>query len=117
MSPKQEPSYRGYAVVILRTMCSKLYTQSLFAGLTLISLVRQSITRKLLQRFGNFGRDISLIGQVLVNASDLPDARSRRGVNGGEELRARPVNPFGGGRPWLRRTRALCKFNCGKSRF
>src|SRR5260370_1843378 len=36
------------------------------------------------------------------------------GVNGGEELLARPVKPFGGDRPWLRRTRALCKFNCGK---
>ena len=51
------------------------------------------------------------------HASDLPDARSRRGVNGGEELLARQVNPFGGGRPWLRRTRALCKFNCGKGGF
>src|SRR5215469_11698974 len=27
---------------------------------------------------------------------------------------ARPVNPFGRGRPWLRWTRALCKFNWGK---
>jgi len=25
----------------------------------------------------------------------------------GEELLARPVKPFGGGRPWVRRTRAL----------
>jgi hypothetical protein len=32
----------------------------------------------------------------------------------GEEFLARPGKPFGGGRPWLRRTRALCKFNCGK---
>jgi hypothetical protein len=53
----------------------------------------------------------------LINASALPDARSGRGVNEGEELLARPVKPFGGGRPWLRRTRALCKFNCGKGRF
>jgi hypothetical protein len=47
----------------------------------------------------------------LINVRALPDARSRRGVNGGEELRARPVKPFGRGRPWVRRTRALCKFN------
>jgi len=32
---------------------------------------------------------------------------------GGEELLARPVKPFGRGRPWLRWTRALCKFNYG----
>src|SRR5260221_13742913 len=38
------------------------------------------------------------------------------GVNEGEELLARPVKPFGGGRPWLRRTGALCKFNCGEGR-
>src|SRR5271168_2940441 len=53
---------------------------------------------------------------LLLNASALPDARFRRGVNGGEELCARPVKPFGRGRPWLRRTRALCKFNGGKER-
>jgi hypothetical protein len=29
-------------------------------------------------------------------------------------FRARPINPLERGRPWLRRTRALCKFNCGK---
>jgi hypothetical protein len=34
----------------------------------------------------------------------------------GEGLLARPVKPFGGGRPWLRRTRALCKFNDGEKR-
>jgi len=28
----------------------------------------------------------------------------------------RSVKPFGGGRPWLRGTRALCKFNCEKER-
>ena len=55
--------------------------------------------------------------KVTSNASALPDARSRWGVNGGEELLARPVKSFGGGRPGLRRTRALCKFNCGKRRF
>ncbi len=49
-----------------------------------------------------------------LNASALPDARSRRGVNGGGEFCARPVKPFGRGRPWLRWTRALCKFNCAK---
>ena len=41
--------------------------------------------------------------QLLVNVSALPDARSRRGVNGGGELCARPVKPFdrhrGGGHP------------------
>src|SRR5262249_655978 len=31
-------------------------------------------------------------------------------------LRARQINPLERGRPWLRRTRALCKFNCGKER-
>jgi hypothetical protein len=51
------------------------------------------------------------MNQLPVNVRALPDARSRRGVNGGEELRARPVKPFGRGRPWVRRTRALCKFN------
>jgi hypothetical protein len=35
-------------------------------------------------------------------------------VNGGGELCARPVKPFGRGRPWLRWTRALCKFNRGE---
>ena len=28
-------------------------------------------------------------------------------MNGGEELLARPVKPFGGGRPWLRRNAGL----------
>ena len=28
-----------------------------------------------------------------------------------EQFCARPVKPFGRGRSWLRRTRALCKFN------
>ena len=37
-------------------------------------------------------------------------------MNGGGEFCARPVKPFGRGRPWLRWTRALCKFNCGKER-
>src|SRR5260370_39524248 len=40
------------------------------------------------------------------NVRALPDARSRRGVNGGEELRARPVKPFEGGRGRLRWLRA-----------
>ena len=31
-------------------------------------------------------------------------------------LCARSIKPFEGGRPGLRRTRALCKFNCGKKR-
>ena len=35
-------------------------------------------------------------------------------MNLGRVLRARPVNPLERGRPWLRRTRALCKFNSGK---
>ncbi len=52
----------------------------------------------------------------VVRDSALPDARSRSGVNGGGEFCARPVKPFGGGRPWLRWTRALCKFNGGKER-
>jgi hypothetical protein len=39
------------------------------------------------------------------------------GVNGGGDLRARPVKPFGRGRPWLRWTRALCKLNCGDERY
>jgi hypothetical protein len=29
---------------------------------------------------------------------------------------ARSIKPLEGSRPWLRRTRALCKFNCGKVR-
>lgn len=32
-------------------------------------------------------------------------------------LCARPVKPFGRGRPWVRRALALCKFNDGKMRF
>jgi hypothetical protein len=55
-------------------------------------------------------------GLVPLNASALPDARSRYGVNAGGELCAHPVKPFGRGRPWLRWTRALCKFNRGKER-
>jgi hypothetical protein len=31
---------------------------------------------------------------IPINASALPDARSRGGVNGGEVLLARPVKPF-----------------------
>jgi hypothetical protein len=42
---------------------------------------------------------LKINGQLLVNASALPDARSRREVQGGEDLRARPVKPFGRGRP------------------
>jgi hypothetical protein len=47
--------------------------------------------------------------------STLPDARSHRGVSGGEELLARPVKP----RRWPPAVAAdaLCKFNCGKRRF
>jgi hypothetical protein len=55
-------------------------------------------------------------GKRLVNVRALPDARSRSAVNGEAEFRARPVKPFGGGRPWLRRTRTLCKFNDGEKR-
>ena len=66
--------------------------------------------------FWSDGRQSGGYGKVLINASALPDARSRRVVNGGEELCARPVKPFGRGRPWLRWTRALCKFNGGKAR-
>jgi hypothetical protein len=51
-----------------------------------------------------------------VNVRALPDARSRSAVNGEAEFCARSVKPFGGGRPWLRRTRALCKFNNGEKR-
>jgi hypothetical protein len=36
---------------------------------------------------------------------------------GGGEFCARPIKPFGRGRPWLRWTRALCKFNCAKERY
>jgi len=39
------------------------------------------------------------------------DARSRSAVNERPEFCARPVKPFGRGRPWVRWTRALCKFN------
>ena len=49
--------------------------------------------------------------QLLVNVRALPEARFGWGVNGGKEFRARPVKPFGRGRPWVRWTRALCKFN------
>src|ERR1700691_2671298 len=59
----------------------------------------------------------SCVGFVPTNAGALPDARSRRGVNGGGEFCARPVKPFGGGRPRLRWTRALCKFNGAKERY
>ena len=31
-------------------------------------------------------------------------------------LRAPSIKPFERGRPWLRRTRVLWKFNCGKKR-
>jgi len=42
------------------TMCCKLYTQNLFPGLAPTLPVRQSITTKLPQRFGNCGSDVSL---------------------------------------------------------
>ena len=47
----------------------------------------------------------------LTNVRALPEARFGWGVNGGKEFRARPVKPFGRGRPWVRWMRALCKFN------
>jgi hypothetical protein len=47
-----------------------------------------------------------LTRRSLINVRALPDARSRRGVNGGTKFCARPVKPFGRGRSWLRRTRA-----------
>ena len=37
-------------------------------------------------------------------------------VNGCRKFCARPVKPFERGRPWLRWTRALWKFNCGKTK-
>jgi len=43
----------------------------------------------------------------LINVRALTDARSRSGVNGEAELFARPVKPFGRGRPRLRRMRAV----------
>ena len=51
-----------------------------------------------------------------INVSALSDARCGGGVNAGRGLRARSIKPFERSRPWLRRTRALCKFNCGKER-
>ena len=52
----------------------------------------------------------------LVNVSAVSDVRAGGGVKAGRGLRARPIQPFGRGRPWLRRTRALCKFNRVKER-
>src|SRR5215472_18359597 len=45
--------------------------------------------------------------QLPINVRALTDARSRSGVNGEAELFARPVKPFGRGRPRLRRMRAV----------
>ena len=75
MNPKRGRSYRGCAVVTLRTMCSKLYTQNLFASLILLLQVRRSITRKLLQRFGNFGRDTSPTGPSPFDLSGVERIR------------------------------------------
>lgn len=44
--------------------------------------------------------------QLLINASDVSDARFRHGAQLGEALCARSIHPFERGRPWLRRTRA-----------
>jgi hypothetical protein len=52
------------------------------------------------------GRPISECVQVLINASDLSEARSQEGVKWGEVLRARSIDPFEGGRWRLRQTRA-----------
>ena len=53
----------------------------------------------------------SLMHSRCVNVRALPDARSRSAVNERPEFCARPVKPFGRGRPWVRWMRALCKFN------
>ena len=52
--------------------------------------------------------------QVPRNVSALSDARFHEGVKAGTVLGARSIKPFERSRPWLRRTRALCKFNGGK---
>jgi outer membrane protein assembly factor BamD (BamD/ComL family) len=46
-----------------------------------------------------------------INVSALPDARFGEAVAAGGLFCAHSVKPFGRGRPWLRWTRALCKFN------
>jgi hypothetical protein len=55
-------------------------------------------------------------GYIPINVRALSDARSREEVNTGRELCARSIKPFERGRPWLRRTRVLWKFNGGKKR-
>ena len=45
------------------------------------------------------------------NASALSDARFHKSAKLGEVLRARSIEPFEPSRPWLRRTRGLCKLN------
>jgi hypothetical protein len=62
MNPKQRPFCHDCEVAALWRMYTKLYMKNLFAGLTLTPLVRQSITRKSLRRFGKSGRDISPTG-------------------------------------------------------
>ena len=41
----------------------------------------------------------SPVGLVPTNVSAVSDARAREGVKAGRELRARPIQPFGRGRP------------------
>jgi hypothetical protein len=53
---------------------------------------------------------------VPSDASALSDARCHRVVKLGRMLCARSIKPLERGRPWLQRTRVLCKFNCGKER-
>ena len=58
------------------------------------------------------GRSPTPIG--LINVSALSGARFHESVKAGRVLDARSIKPFERSRPWLRRTRALCKFNGGK---
>ena len=80
-------------------------------------MVILSCVSELSQRNGDTNRKLLLSNpstdrsQVPINVRTLPEARSRSAVNGEAEFCARPVKPFGRGRPWVRRTRALCKFN------
>ncbi len=55
-----------------------------------------------------------LDAQLPINVSALSDARVRREAKLHEVLCARSIKPFERSRPWLRWTRALCKFNGGK---
>jgi hypothetical protein len=56
------------------------------------------------------------MGQLPVDVSALSEARFHAEAKLGEALCARSIKPLERSRPWLRRTRALWKFNVGKMR-